>query len=171
IVAAVATPNVISALRTQRLRGTATDYASLLQRARIRAVEDNRFYGVQPDAAANATLVYVDMYPANPNGTSGGGLGAYFAGPPSDPMIPFASDVTIIAAAAVPNTNALVAQVLPAGAPAGIFQNLPPFFSPRGVPCWPQAGIPTPGCDIYNAGGNPVSYVTYFQSQSSNNIE
>jgi len=169
IVAAIATPNVISALRTQRLRGTATDYASLLQRARIRAVEDNRFYGLQPDAAANAVSAYVDMYPQNPNGTSGQGPFNYNAGPPSDPMIPFGSDVTIVAGATVPNTNALAAQVLPAGAPIGL-TNTAPFFSPRGVPCTAQAGVPAPGCDIYVA-GNPVAYVTYFQSQTSGNYE
>ena len=52
-------------------------------------------------------------------------------------MIPFGSDVTIVAGATVPNTNALAAQVLPAGAPIGL-TNTAPFFSPRGVPCTAQ---------------------------------
>src|SRR2546423_8217332 len=113
VVAAVATPNIVNALRTQRLRGTAGDYASLLQRARIRAVEDNRFYGVRPNAPANATLAFVDIYPQNGDGTSG--QGAYNAGPPSDPVIPFGSDGTTVAAGGVAHTAALGRVGLAAG--------------------------------------------------------
>ena len=183
IVAAVATPNVVTALRTQRLRGTATDYASLLQRTRIRAVEDNRFYGQRvgnDPNNPNAVIAYVDMYPQLGNGTSG--QAAYFVGAPgppaipSDPLISFASDVVQVAAAAVPNTAALAGQVLPAGAPIGL-TDAPPFFSARGLPCTPAAGLPAPSCDINTpalpGGGGflPVAYVTYFQSQTSGNIE
>ena len=177
IVAAVATPNVVTALRTQRLRGTATDYASLLQRTRIRAVEDNRFYGQRvgnDPNNPNAVIAYVDMYPQLGNGTSG--QAAYNLGPPSDPLISFASDVVQVPAAGVANTAALAGQVLPAGAPIGL-TDAPPFFSARGLPCTPAAGLPTPSCDINTpalpGGGGflPVAYVTYFQSQTSGNIE
>jgi len=177
IVAAVATPNVVNALRTQRLRGTATDYASLLQRTRIRAVEDNRFYGQRVGNDPNnptALIAYIDMYPQLGNGTSG--QGAYNLGPPSDPLISFASDVVQIPAGGVPNTAALAAQVLPAGAPIGL-TDAPPFFSARGLPCTPTAGAPPPSCDINTPAGGPgggflpVAYVTYFQSLTSASIE
>ena len=182
IVAAVATPNVVNALRTQRLRGTATDYGSLLQRTRIRAVEDNRFYGQRIGNDPNnptALIAYIDIQPQWPNGTSG--QGNYFVGPPSDPLISFGSDVTSIAAAAVPNTAALAAQVLPAGAPIGLTDaglgTRGAFFSARGLPCTPGAGIPVPTCDVNiiapGPGGGliPVAYVTYFQSLTNQNIE
>ena len=173
IVAAVATPNVVNALRTQRLRGTATDYASLLQRTRIRAVEDNRFYGQRVGNDPNnptAVIAYIDIYPQLGNGTSG--QGGYNLGPPSDPLISFASDVVQVPAGGVPNTAALAGLVLPAGAPIGL-TDAPPFFNARGLPCIPAAGLPTPSCPTNTAPPAflPVAYVTYFQSQTSGNIE
>src|SRR5437763_1965050 len=75
ILLGVAIPSVMRAIRTVRLQESAIDYASLLQRARMRAVQDDRFYSVWVQAAAggNPPIAYVDLNPKLPTGVSGHG--------------------------------------------------------------------------------------------------
>src|SRR5260370_16821231 len=55
IIAGIAIPNFNAAMHASRLRGGDSDFASLLQAARIRAVDDDRYYSpsVPPTNANN----------------------------------------------------------------------------------------------------------------------
>jgi hypothetical protein len=84
VLAGIAIPNFMSTLHAARLKGGVTDFASLLQTARLRAVDDDRYYSVYVLAAAgnNPQQGYVDIFPQNADGTSGTGGAAYNAGDP-----------------------------------------------------------------------------------------
>src|ERR1700756_3763468 len=61
VVAAIAIPKMLGITRAVRLRGSGTDYANLLQNARVRAVKDDRFYTVLTNTAANPPIAFVDI--------------------------------------------------------------------------------------------------------------
>ena len=46
VVAGMAVPNFMSAVRSARLKGVVSDFSGLLQSARIKAVDDDRYYSV-----------------------------------------------------------------------------------------------------------------------------
>ena len=50
-----------SIARAVRLSGSCTSYANLLQTARIRAVQDDRYYAVVSDTVANPPRAFVDI--------------------------------------------------------------------------------------------------------------
>src|SRR4029077_6589962 len=86
VVMGFAIPLWLTGTRTAKLRGAESDYASLLQMARMRAATDDGYYSVyiQQPAGAAAQLAYLDIYPQNANGTWGTGApptGSYTAGP------------------------------------------------------------------------------------------
>lgn len=178
-------PSVFRAVQFVRLQQTAIDYASLQQRARMRAVQDDRFYSVwvQPPAGNAPAIAYVDIYPQNANGTSGTGNpslgGSYNGGPPADPMITLAGDVQLQSGANAPNTAGLYAAFCAAciapGSAATIRTTGPgsafaPTWGPNGLPCIPSPSIGGGGT-VCNAAGGPVGYVTYFQSTSNQRWE
>ena len=116
-VMAFALPVATTSVRTARLTSAGSDYASLLQTARLRAVNDDRYYSVYLHAAqgSNPQMAYVDIYPQNANGTSGSGSpttgGAYTVGPPSDPMVSLSSEITPQPQASAPNPVGLNAPI------------------------------------------------------------
>lgn len=165
VVAGIAIPNFMATLHAARLKGGVTDFASLLQTARIRAVTDDRYYSAYVLAAAgnNPQQGYVDIFPQNADGTSGTGGRAYNAG---DPLVVISPEVVLKAQGAAPSTAALKALLLPAASPV-----LPQdesvaatatTFSPRGLPCRPLAGV----CDTL---GGPQAYWAFFQDSVSQN--
>ena len=179
ILVAVAVPTVVRSIRTVRLQESAIDYASLLQRARMRAVQDDRFYSVyvQPQSGGTPPLAYVDIYPQNANGTSGRGApgngGSYNAGPPADPLVVLAADVTLQSAAAAPGTTVLNAAFCAACVAPGsgaVILNGGPTWGPNGLPCTPKLSAGGVGT-VCNAAGGPAAYVTYFQSSSTQQWE
>jgi len=112
VVAAYAIPIWTTSVRLARIRGAETSYAGLLQMARTRAVNDDRYYSVYTKLAAgnNPQMAYVDIYPQNVNGTSGNGpTGNYVAGPPADPMVTLSPEAVPKPALAAPNTANLYA--------------------------------------------------------------
>ena len=141
-----------SIVRTIRLSGTSTSYANLLQTARIRAVQDDRYYSVVSVPAANPPMAFVDI--------SGNGL--YDAG---EPMIVFAQGVNVQPYASGPSVGNLKSQFLP---PNPLAQNsvqtaIPPTFGPRGLPCAPSAGA----C-LYVP---PASFITFLQNTGNGKWE
>jgi len=162
-----AIPVVLSSVRTGRLRGASSDYASMLQAARTRAVQDDRFYSVylQPAAAPNPQLTYVDIYPQAVNGTSGHGApptGHYDAGPPSDPSAALSGDAVPQPSAAAPNPANLYAQFCASCTPPMI-NNTPPTFGPEGLPCVPVVSAGGTGT-VCNSASGPTAFVTFLQS-------
>ena len=179
IVTAIAMPAVIRAIRTVKLQESAIDYASLLQRARMRAVQDDRFYSVWVQSATGnqPNMAYIDIYPQNANGLSGRGNpangGSYNAGPPSDPMVALSSDVQLQPESNAPNTSALhTAFCAACVAPGSGVQmlNSGPTWGPSGLPCKPGPSLSGVGT-VCNAAGGPIAYITYFQSSATGKWE
>src|SRR6185437_10898776 len=134
VVAGYAVPNVLSFMHMAKLRGSASDYASVLQVGRIRAVQDDTFYSTYI-LAGTPTQAYVDL-------KANGGT-AVDAG---DPSIAISSEVTPIAAGSAPDTANLQGLFLPTGASAPRDGTTEPIkFGPRGLPCQTQSATVTGG--------------------------
>jgi type II secretory pathway pseudopilin PulG len=163
-----AIPVALRSVRTGRLRGASSDYASMLQAARTRAVQDDRFYSVylQPAAGPTPQVAYVDIYPQAVNGTSGHGApptGHYDAGPPSDPSAALSGDAVLQAAAAAPSTANLYTQFCASCTPPMINTTAPPTFGPAGLPCLPVVSVGGTGT-VCNSATGPTAFVTFLQS-------
>src|SRR5437899_10470623 len=104
IATAMALPLVANAVNQIHLSSSATDYANLLQRARMRAVQDGTYYQIQTQTLSGDPIASVDI---NKNGS-------YDTG---EPMMVFASRVTYTAQSTGPPLPTLKSQSLPA-APA-----------------------------------------------------
>jgi type II secretory pathway pseudopilin PulG len=166
IMAAFAIANFLSAVHAARLRGAGADFAGLLQVARIRAVDDDRYYSVYllPASGVNPEEAFVDIYPQNANGASGTGGASWTTG---DPLVPISPEISQRHAAAAPNTANLLQQLLPAGSPVtpldGSIPGTPITFSPRGLPCTPKAVTGGTVCDSL---GGPTAYWIFFKTTS-----
>src|SRR2546429_2129357 len=141
IAAAMALPLVSNAVNQVHLSSSATDYANLLQMARMRAVRDDTYYQIQTGTLAGDPIAYVDI---NKNGSYDNG----------EPMMLFASGVTYKAYSAGPAVANLKAQFLPSGpvAQGSLQSSAIPIFGPRGLPCVVSGSA----CPYLNA-GSPVS--------------
>lgn len=151
IVAAFAIPGLLTALHTAKLRGAGSDFSSLLQSGRIRAVQDNRFYSTYV-LGGSYQQAYVDINPHNNNGTSGNGGTSVASG---DPAIVIPAEVSVESAGTAPDTSSLKSLFLPAGSALpvndGSSSTTPITFSPRGLPCTEQSATGGTVCD--SAGG------------------
>lgn len=156
IIAGFAVPNIMSSLHMARLRGATADFSSLLQTARLRSVQDDRFYSTYVLAGA-AQQAYVDL---NANGGTGVD--------PGDPLIAIPAEVTPQAAGAAPDTANLKGLFLPAGSGLvvkdGSTKATPVIFSPRGLPCTTQSATGGTVCD--SAGGATAFWI-FFQDSST----
>jgi len=164
IVTAVAVPNMINARHMARLRAAGSDYASLAQVARIRAVQDDRYYSVRLFAGP-PEVAFADIYPQVNNGASGNGGASV---DPRDPVNPIATEVTEKLVANAPNTANLSGQFLPTGSllvpKDGSATATPITFGPRGLPCATQAAT---GGTICDSGGGPTAYWVFFQDSAT----
>src|SRR5467141_2575061 len=66
VIAAIAIPNILSAVSNIRLRASAGDLAGLMQQARIMAAKNNATYTVRYGTLNGAQIAYVDL---NGNGS------------------------------------------------------------------------------------------------------
>ena len=168
-VAAYAIPMWTTAQRLSRIRGAETSYASLLQLARTRAVNDDRYYSVYIKTATGTTpqMAYVDIYPQNVNGTSGNGSsGNFVSGPPADPMVTLSPEAVPQTAGAAPNTANLYTNFCSSCATA-IIKNSSATWGPDGLPCAPTTAAGGTGL-VCNSAGGPIAYVAFFQSSTNN---
>ena len=164
VVAAVAVPNMINAVHLSRLRGAGSDFSSIAQVARIRAVQDDRFYSVRI-LAGPPQPGYVDIFPQSNTGASGnGGTGVALG----DPLVTINAEISPQAAANAPNTANLKALFLPAGSlltpkdgstAAGAIT-----FGPRGLPC---SSLTATGGTVCDSQGGATAYWAFFQNTQS----
>ena len=163
IVTAIAIPNLMSSMRQAHLKGAVSDYASLVQQERIRAIDDDRYYSIYVLTTGAAQEGFVDIYPQNVNGSSGSGGTTI---DPQDPAVQINPEITEQPIGSAPNTAALKALILPANSPItpldGSTSASPVTFGPRGLPCKPVAGV----CDTL---GGPQAYWTFLQSVVTQN--
>src|SRR5438046_2759481 len=103
VITAIAIPLVSNAVDQVRLSQSATDYANLLQRARMQAVKDDRYYYVRFDASATPPRAWIDT---NADGN-------YTAG---EPMITFSDHVAPQSYGSGPGVSNLKSQFLPSTA-------------------------------------------------------
>ena len=148
IVAAIAIPNTATAIANIKLRAAASDFAGLVQQARITAVQGNKTYTVL-FGLPSGNGAYIDL---NGNGSFDLSLSTPIAGLSSEPMIQFGGTANNVAApggAGGAPTN-LDASGGPLGwtATAGNIS-----LNSRGLPC---NSITTP-C------GSNVNYIFYFK--------
>jgi prepilin-type N-terminal cleavage/methylation domain-containing protein len=165
VVAGFAIPNFMATLHGARLKGGVTDFASLLQTARIKSVDDDRYYSTYVLAANgnNPQQGFVDIFPQNADGTSGNAGQAYKAG---DPLVVISPEVVLKAQGGAPSIAALKLQLLPPTSPV-VPQDesvaaTAITFGPRGLPCKPLAGV----CDTL---GGPQAYWAFFQDSVTQN--
>jgi hypothetical protein len=140
-----------------RLRGSASDYASLLQVARIRSVQDNRFYSSYI-LAGSPQEAYVDL-------KSNGGTQV----DSGDPLIAISTEVVPTAAGSAPDTTNLKGKFLPAGSGLTVKDGskaaTPVIFSPRGLPCTTQSATGGTVCD--SAAGATTFWVFFQDNRTS----
>lgn len=131
VLTALSLPMIITAVHTAHLRKIAANYEGILQNARLRAVQDNRFYTVRSGAAGGgANVIFADIYPQNADGTSGS---AAFT--TNDPAAEMPSDVTVSTGAPLQTTLATQLGYTPT-----VVDNTTTFaaFNARGRPCTPS---------------------------------
>ena len=122
-----------------RLSTSGTNYANLLQNARVRAVRDNVYYRVLMDC-----------------GTVGSA--APCAGP--TPARAFAAAVSPQPFTSGPAAASLASQFLPSTAVTTVANTSIPIFGTRGLPCKVSGGV----CPYLDSNGLPVSYITFIQN-------
>lgn len=164
VVAGMAIPNFISAVRSAHLKGAVSDFSGLLQSARIRAVDDDRYYSVYVLGGASPEA-FVDIYPQQASGVSGyGGTQA----DPKDPLIGMNSEIVQKPVGSAPNTASLKALFLPANATVvlgdGSVAATAVTFGPRGLPCSVSAST----CKTHLPAGD-IAYWIFFQDVNSTN--
>ena len=164
VVAGMAVPNFMTAMRSAHLKGTVSDFAGLVQSARIKAVDDDRYYSVYVLGGASPEA-FVDIYPQQANGASGSGGTTV---DPKDPLIGINSEVVQKPVGAAPNTASLQALFLPANATVvlgdGSVTASAITFGPRGLPCSASALT----CKTHLPAGD-IAYWTFFQDTTSTN--
>jgi prepilin-type N-terminal cleavage/methylation domain-containing protein len=153
VVAGVSVPKFLSFIYSARLHGAGSDFAGLLQQARIRAVQDDTYYSTYFITAGTIREAYVDL-------KRNGGTGVDTL----DPMITVNKEVSPVAASSAPNTSNLSGQFLPAGSTLtvndGNTSTTPIIFSPRGLPC---ASLSVTGGTICNSAGGATAFWVFFQ--------
>jgi type IV fimbrial biogenesis protein FimT len=143
ILASIAGPNIMQAVRVARLRSAGTDLAGLMQNARIMAAKSNTIIAIQYTTIGGLPAAYVD-----PNGNN---TAPYAAG---DPLVVFTQGVTPAAGAPTGTPSAYTLAADTSGTTPYDNSNVL-AFSPRGLPCnydtslTPPCQTPAPSYFVY----------------------
>jgi type II secretory pathway pseudopilin PulG len=162
IVAGITVEVVQKAAQSMRLQESAITYSGLLQQARIRAIQNDKYYTVLTSTGGTtAPTAFIDL----------AGTGVYA---PGDPMMVFPSGVSPMAFSSGPSLANLEAQFLPPDPASLLTLNttaLGPSFGPRGLPCTPSSAGPTGTCPYLTPAGIPTSYLTFLENGESGKWE
>ena len=158
ITSAIAVPNYMRMRHTSRLRGASSDFSGIIQTARIRAVQDGKFYSLR----WSGSTAFVDL-----NGN--------LAFDTIEPSVTLPSEVTTVAATSAPATANLYGQFLPAGSTIGPSPNMaydgtttPITMSSRGIPCKTQTAT---GGTVCESGGGAIPFWVFFKNTVSGEQE
>jgi prepilin-type N-terminal cleavage/methylation domain-containing protein len=150
IAAAMTIPLFSTAVNQYRLRASAVDLDGLLQRARTRAVRDNRTYTLQTAQVVQGGVAYTQVFlDMNGNLQADTNLG--------EPMIQLQRNVTLVAGGGVPAIPNASLGFTPQGA------NAPVSFNARGTPCIVVNGLCI-SWDSANNVANQVGFVYYLRA-------
>jgi len=157
ILMAMAVPLVEGTLNAYYLRQTGTEYANMIQIARMRAVQDDQYYDIQENLGAQAAGV--------PNAFANTALSPTLAYQGGDPVMLTNRSIVMQARGAAPSVANLEAQFLPLGAAVSPDPNAwGPSFGSRGLPCQATAAVGGT-CNYLDAANNlPVVFESFFQS-------
>jgi len=147
-------PLIMTSVNQYRLRTTTVDLDALLQRARSRAVRDNRTYPVQSTTFGQGGLTYTQVFldSVTQNGTLDAG----------EPVIQLQKNVSLVTAG-VPAIPVATLGFTPQ--PVGTQVS----FNGRGTPCLVLvAGGPCGSWDSAGATPNPVGFVYYLRARGTN---
>jgi Tfp pilus assembly protein FimT len=172
IVTAMAIPLVMNSTNNYRLRTAGTEYANLLQTARMKAVQNDQFYAVVVPSSANMSSC-VDL---NMNSACDAPVGA-------EPGVSFAPEVQFMAYTSAPSVNSLRGLYLPStcavsGNNSACVTVNPstwgPTFGPRGLPCQAASYALGGACTLLSASGTlgenaspgslPISFERYLKN-------
>jgi prepilin-type N-terminal cleavage/methylation domain-containing protein len=140
-----------------RLTVSGTNYANLLQNARVRAVRDNVHYAVRVDCGTAGSAAPCSGSAAARAFVDINGNGSFDSG---EPVMGFAAGVSPQAFGSGPSQANLVSQFLPSTAAATVANTSVPIFGTRGLPCKVSGGT----CPYLDSSGLPVSYITFIQN-------
>ena len=148
ITAAMTVPLFSTAVSQYRLRTSAVDLDGLLQRARSRAVRDNRSYALQTAAVVQGAITYTQVYlDLNGNGTLDVG----------EPSIQLQRNVTLVTGGGIPAIPNATLGFTPQATTAQV------TFNGRGTPCVLVNGL----CISWDSNGaapNQVGFVYYLRA-------
>ncbi len=164
IVTGITVPRFLTMIHNARLQGGVSDFAGLLQKARIRAVQDDTYYATYFTTSGSILEAYVDVKKIN---------GSTTLDTTVDPMISMSSEVTLVAAASAPNTSTLQGLFLPAGSGLtvndGASSTSPIIFNSRGLPC---TSISVSGGTICSSSSTyTTAFWLFFKDSITNTLE
>jgi prepilin-type N-terminal cleavage/methylation domain-containing protein len=148
ITAAMAMPLFSTAVGQYRLRTSAVDLDGLLQRARTRAVRDNRSYALQTAQVVQGALTYTQVY-LDLNGNATLDVG--------EPSIQLQRNVTLVTGGGIPAIPVATLGFTPQATTAQV------NFNARGTPCVLVNGL----CISWDSAGvapNQVGFVYYLRA-------
>jgi len=148
IIAAMTIPLLSTAMNQYRLRSSAVDLDGLLQRARTRAVKDNRTYTLQTAQLVQGGFTYTQVY-LDLNGNQ--------ALDPGEPSIQLQRNVTLVTGGGIPAIPNAPLGFTPQATTAQV------NFSARGTPCVFVGGF----CSSWDSAGaapNQVGFVFYLRA-------
>ena len=151
IAAAMTMPLFNTAVNQYRLRTSAVDLDGLLQRARSRAVKDNRSYALQTAQVVQGAFTYTQVYlDLNGNATLD----------PGEPQIQLQRNVSLVTGGGIPAIPVATPGFTPQATTAQV------NFSARGTPCVLVNGL----CISWDSNGaapNQVGFVYYLRAPLS----
>lgn len=155
ILSALAIPT-LNTIRVAKLRGTGSDYASLLQQARLTAIQNDQYYSVVVQSTTQPYEAFIDLNGNNKLDTG-------------EPVMVFASNVfPKTYGDNPPALGNLESQSLASASDPSLDTADNPTFGPRGLPCKTAAAAFGTGTVCLPASSGTVigtSYITFFQSQ------
>jgi prepilin-type N-terminal cleavage/methylation domain-containing protein len=151
VLSALAVPTM-NAIRLAKLREAGSDYASLLQNARITAIQNDTYYPVV-SVSGSPGESFIDL---NSNGKLDAG----------EPVITLPSSVFVRTYADNPPAlGNLESQTLSSASDPSLDTADNPTFGPRGLPCKPTPSGTYTTCPAFSGTVSGTSFITFFQSE------
>lgn len=169
VLLALAMPEIVNALKNNRLRQAAVDYANLLQTARMRAVQDDQYYSVLGSTGTSTACLDLSQSGTTPCTAPNGS---------NPPAVNFHPTVQIQSStsSSIPSRSNLEGQYLPSNcgtnaACVSVDPNVPTFSS-RGLPCGTTTSSGSTICNylytgtggIYGTSNVPVAFEIFLQN-------
>jgi type II secretory pathway pseudopilin PulG len=158
VIAAIAIPNILSAVSNMRLRGSAGDLAGLMQQARIMAAKNNTTYSIRYGTRNGAQIAFIDLANTGvwaPTATVNGVV-------TDEPLIEF-SGTTVPASGAPSGSGGQPSVYILAGdTGSGSYDNTNILgFTGRGLPCNYDTTTTPATCST-----PPAKYFVYYLSDT-----